>query len=533
MKKITFLLMWICTAITFDAISQDCPEPIIVTITSVKISDCEYEVNIDVVPPDIPFEMDDFDLTVLLTGITGIEKEFCDFGLCPMNCTADVGFISLFCGNQTMTSDDVRGGFSAEFSTDGCIDASNITPISSNPCIIFINESKCPDPIPTEDICVQIDLIGQAMNCDLPGNYPISVLSGCNASTSTAFTGPNDGICFPTVDDECIQLDLLQGDCGCSEDILDPITATDLFAITDYILGIRNNPLSTQYALTLGDVDCSGSLTAIDLITIQKYILQTPNDGNGSCPDVGDCVLIDESTGDIINEFCAGDNVDLVAGVMGDFDNSCNPCGSKALNDMVIPEITLFDQEIRHDGSHLVFNQDIQFNSLTITLDRKSVQSIDDFTLIKFDSKNVIVDFELSDNYLYLTIFSKELLQVNKGQTLLINDKNIDLTFYDMDNALNFIYSDGAKEIGQIQLAKEKNVNDFRVISDNNNLYLMDFYSNDNTSIFISNISGQVIHNQKIYSAAKKHEILLHPRNEIIFISIINEGGVTTKKVFY
>jgi len=523
--------MWICTTITFDAISQDCPEPIIVIINSYPSPDnsCIYLVEVEIVPPAIPFPLNGFDITIAVGGTSSLERTFCDFTLCPMLCEANAGIISLTCPTgQAMTSDDLKGSFYLEFpTTDGCLEADNFTTFDF-PCVKFINESECPDPVPTEDICVQIDLIGQAINCDLPGNYPIGVISGCNASSSTASTGLDNGICFPTVDDECIQLDMTQSDCGCTEP---PVTATDLFSITEFILGSNTNTVN-PYSLTLADVNCSRDITALDLITIRRQILGIANDGNGSCPDVGDCVLIDESTGEIVNEFCAGDNLNLVAGVMGDFDNSCNPCG-KSLYEVDVPEITLFEQEIRNDGSHLIFNQDIQFNSLALTLDISTIQNADDFTLIEFDNKNVIIDLELSGNYLYLDIFSKELLKINKGQSLLINDKSIDFTFSDLDNTFNFIYSDGAKEIGPIQLTKEKIVKDFRIISNNGNLYLMDFYPNENASIMISNISGQVIYNQEVYNGLTKHDIVLEPKNEIIFISIITEDGVITKRIFY
>jgi len=132
-----------------------------------------------------------------------------------------------------------------------------------------------------------------------------------------------------------------------------------------------------------------------------------------------------------------------------------------------------------------------------------------------------------------VSIFSKEKISVLNGQVFISNTNNIPFKLSKKENALNFIYDYGMKNINFSDVISNDRISDINLYKRNNTIHLSELKTDQSKLIRVTNISGQVIFTSEISRESKDYNFELNPNNEIIFISIISKHSIITKKLFH
>ena len=132
-----------------------------------------------------------------------------------------------------------------------------------------------------------------------------------------------------------------------------------------------------------------------------------------------------------------------------------------------------------------------------------------------------------------MSIFSKEKISVLNGQVFISNTNNIPFKLSKKENALNFIYDYGMKNINFSDVISNDRISDINLYKRNNTIHLSELKTDQSKLIRVTNISGQVIFTSEISRESKDYNFELIPNNEIIFISIISKHSIITKKLFH
>jgi len=508
---------------SLEAFSQCGGDPILVNVTAVQ-DGCDYTVTFDMVIPQPSYIIDDFDLTALFQGVYEIINFDPNFSQAPniqVNATP-VG-LTIFDGNVGSTN-KYTGFVVIELTTlDGCLEL--ITP-DLGPCIVWGNvtgfDSDC-NFEQTGQACLEInspvDFGCERINLDLD--------HGCFNQPNSALVGSTS--CFPIYNDECFEVTM--PDCsGCQPSTLDIVN------ITDHILG--RTPLDPS-VLPFADVNCDGSVTAIDLIEIRKSILGTPSNIPEGCPGPGQCVLIDESTGELISEVCPGEKLDVSFGVMGEVNgqNCENLCEDGTT---IVPEEPNEENFLSYkkstNGTHLVFAKSTEFNTMMISLQlSKGNIDIDD---ILFEESMVshVLQKEIINNVLYITLFNDETISVEAGQVILSVGEEIDIALnnsVEYENILlgeNIVYQNKLQE----NISKRsKSDNAAEYLSRPNHLLITNPYENKEVVVSIYSIDGrlQLIKSLIISSASISLEV--PKRNELIVVTISSDNNVQSNIILH
>ena len=141
-----------------------------------------------------------------------------------------------------------------------------------------------------------------------------------------------------------------------------------------------------------------------------------------------------------------------------------------------------------------------------------------------------IIFAEGSSEFL-VSIFSKEKISVLNGQVFISNNNSFNLS--KKKNALNFVYDNGMKNVNFSDVLSNDMISDINLYKRNNTIYLSDLKTDQPKVLRVTNISGQVVFTKEISRESKDDNFDLIPNNEIIFISIISEHSILTKKLFH
>ncbi len=142
-----------------------------------------------------------------------------------------------------------------------------------------------------------------------------------------------------------------------------------------------------------------------------------------------------------------------------------------------------------------------------------------------------IIFAEGSSEFL-VSIFSKEKISVLNGQVFISNNNN-PFNLSKKKNALNFVYDNGMKNVNFSDVLSNDMISDINLYKRNNTIYLSDLKTDQPKVLRVTNISGQVVFTKEISRESKDDNFDLIPNNEIIFISIISEHSILTKKLFH
>ena len=132
-----------------------------------------------------------------------------------------------------------------------------------------------------------------------------------------------------------------------------------------------------------------------------------------------------------------------------------------------------------------------------------------------------------------MSIFSKEKISVLNGQVFLSNHNKVPFRLLKNENALNFIFDNGMKNINFSEVISNDRISDINLYKRNNTIYLSDLKTDQSKVLRVTNISGQVVFTKEISRESKDCNFELNPNNDIIFISIISKHSILTKKLFH
>jgi hypothetical protein len=527
-----YFLLPLLFLLSLKSFSQCGGEPILVNVTAVQ-DGCDYTVTFDMVIPQPNYIIDDFDLTATLQGSYMINSISPSFALSPNiqvnvaqigSNTAGISIVNNNQGSTNMYTGSVVINLTTRFgclelgvfSLGDCIEMGTVTGFGAG-CEFEETANACLEiNSPLDFGCERIN-IERDYGCFQLGN--LALIGGSN--------------CFPIFNDECFEVTM--PDCsGCSP------SAIDLFIIQDHILG--RTPLDPS-VLPFADVNCDGQVTAIDLINTQKFILNpfaNPSDILNlpeGCPGPGQCVFIDESTGELITEVCSGQNLDVSFGVMGEVNGDCELCDDGTT---IVPEEPNEEKFLSYkkstNGTHLVFAKPTKFNTMMISL-HLSVGNIDIDDIIFEESLALYVyQKEIINDVLYITLFNEETISVKTGQVIFSVGEEIDIALNNTVEYENILL--GESIVYQNQL--DENINKrsksdevAKYLSRPNHLLITNPYESKDIIVSIYSIDGRLQLRKSLINSNPSISLETPKRNELIIVTISSDNNVQSDIILH
>lgn len=528
MKNLFYTLCLILT-IPFATFADCDGGELIVDVTAVK-NGCNYIVTLDVYTDGTPGTIDDFNVFVFLGGASSSVDLECDFPFRKVWCDHGSDVLNLWAPNGGGATSEFIGHSVFEVETEnGCL--TFIDFLEFEDCVRLGSVSGfCTDsPEPTGVACMNF-VMNDDPPCEASSFTHIIGASGC--SEQEAFVPPGEGICFDTFDDECVEITLDPGDCGCQEE--NPISDGDIDAIIEHILGKK--PMNAA-AVPFADVNCDGIITAVDLITIRRAQLGIPRFTNipEGCPNVGDCVMIDEN-GEVVTEICPF-VTNVTMGVWGDIDGSCDPCGNGEYELKGDGDITSdFDIGQNQGSVYVSFSENSSINAFTLDLSVGNDFSMD-HVVFSEELSSHLIDQQLIEGNLHLMFFSESPITVNKGDVFLeLNTSEFQLSGdFDFESNVYFADTQDSKLLGVETNGDLRYEKDFSItsISDSGQLLIEHNFEGETILLRVLNTAGQILYEMNHTNEADLINVQLPQNEKLFFVSMISETEMVTKSVFH